>query len=201
MGQEQDYEHEELHSNLKKTLLGLLLLFVGLVFVGYVLEEELAALTIWIEARMGLGGFAFLIFINDTFVSPFPPDLVLFVFSKSERADLAVWVITLFGFCSALAGVVGWAIGTRLRHTSIPLKIFGSRLEQSERIAKKYGSWAVLIGALTPIPYSLTTWSAGMMGLRFYQIIWPCLARLPRFWIYYWVILNANRLSGWMNSF
>jgi membrane protein YqaA with SNARE-associated domain len=191
-------DKEEVHSNIRKTLVGVLVLFVLVVLLGYWLEDELVSLTNWFDRSLGLGGLAFLMFINDTFISPLPPDLVLFIFSKSARADSAPFVITLFGVCSVVAGMVGWWIGTRLHNTSIPKKIFGDQLEKSERLAKKYGSWALLLGALTPIPYSLTTWTAGMMGLSFKRVIWPCLARIPRFWIYYLIILKANKLSEWM---
>jgi len=191
-------QHEELHSNIRKTLIAIVVLLSAVVFIGMAFESQLAALTIWLEARLGFAGLALLMFVNDTFVSPLPPDLVLFIFSKSAKAEYAPLVISVFGVCSALAGVVGWRIGKVLQNTRIPKMIFGDRLQKSEALAKRYGSWAVLIGALTPIPYSLTTWTAGMMGLEFKKIFWPCLARIPRFWIYYYLILNANKFTDFM---
>jgi membrane protein YqaA with SNARE-associated domain len=195
----EDDEHEELKSNLRKTAWAILILFVGVAAAGYFFENELAALTRWVERQTGLGGLVLLMFLNDTFVSPLPPDLVLLVFSRSAKFEELEYAITLFGIASACAGVVGWWIGTRLRHTQFPKKIFGDRLEAGERFVRKYGPLAVAVGAFTPIPYSLTTWTSGMLGLRFQQVLIPCLLRIPRFWLYYWIITRATSISDWLN--
>jgi membrane protein YqaA with SNARE-associated domain len=184
----------ELQSHLKQTAIGLLLFFGILGAVGYLYEPQLEAACRWIFDRFGIFGLNLFIFVNDALISPIPPDLALIVFSKSERAsEWLIWV-TIFGFSSSLAGLVGWSLGRLLQGSRLPHYVFGKRLEEGERLMKKYGAWAVGLGAVTPIPFSLTTWSAGVLKVPFRAIIIPCLLRVPRFLVYYLLAVAALKL-------
>jgi membrane protein YqaA with SNARE-associated domain len=58
----------------------------------------------------------------------------------------------------------------------------------------RYGYWAVALGALTPIPFSITCWSAGMLRLGFGRFLLVALLRVPRFVGYYVVIAYSSEL-------
>lgn len=56
---------------------------------------------------------------------------------------------------------------------------------------------AIVLGSATPLPYSLTCWSAGMMGVRWTTVlIASLLFRISRFLIYCVLIVSTERLIG-----
>jgi len=64
---------------------------------------------------------------------------------------------------------------------------------------KRFGPIAVAIGALTPFPYSVTTWTAGMFNMPFKRMILPTMLRIPRLWIYYWILDGAFKIGELFN--
>ena len=49
----------------------------------------------------------------------------------------------------------------------------------------KYGIWAVIVAAITPIPFSPVCWIAGMLEMDYKQFLVASLWRIPRFMIWY----------------
>ncbi len=184
----------ELRGHLKQTAIGLVLFFAILGAIGAIYGQEIEDICHRIFAIFGLGGLWAFVFVNDAIVSPIPPDLALIVFYKSEfKSYWYVWV-TLFGLGSTVAGFVGWWLGGQLGKTRLPAYVFGAKLEQGERLMRKFGPWSVAIGALTPVPFSLTTWTAGILKVPFWSIVIPCLLRVPRFIVYYWIAVAAFKI-------
>ena len=52
----------------------------------------------------------------------------------------------------------------------------------------------VAVGALTPVPYSLTCWVAGTLELTLREIFWVNLLRLPRFLVLYQAFAHSEHL-------
>jgi hypothetical protein len=50
----------------------------------------------------------------------------------------------------------------------------------------------VVIGALTPVPFSYTTWMAGSLKLRWLPVFLACLCRVPKIAFYFWLLI-----MGW----
>jgi membrane protein YqaA with SNARE-associated domain len=185
---------QELRGHLKQTLIGLVLFFAVLGAIGMFYDKEIESICHRIFSMFGLSGLWAFIFVNDAIVSPLPPDLALIVFYKSEfKYQWYIWV-TLCGLGSAAAGTVGWWLGGLLGKTKLPAYVFGAKLEQGKQLMRRYGSWSVAIGALTPVPFSLTTWTAGMLNVPLRSILIPCLLRVPRFIVYYWIAVAAFKL-------
>jgi membrane protein YqaA with SNARE-associated domain len=192
--EEQAASQKELRGHLKQTVFGLLIFFGVLGAIGYVYDKEIETICHRVFALFGLGGLWAFVFVNDAIVSPIPPDLALIVFYKSEfKYQWYIWV-TLFGLGSSVAGVVGWWLGGLLGKTKLPAYVFGAKLEQGKQLMRRYGAWSVAIGALTPVPFSLTTWTAGILNVPLRSLLIPCLLRVPRFIVYYWIAVAAFKI-------
>lgn len=174
-----------------KTVAGILAALVVLGFLGFVYEPELEAFAQWVADRLGFAGLVAVILVTDTFVPPFPNDVLLLVVAKSVlKADWPVYV-GILGLVSAWAGIQGWALGRWLGRRSFMRVVFGEFKAEHEDQIRKYGGWAVLAGALTPFPFSVTCWGAGVLGLGFWPVLTACLFRIPRFYLYYGVIVTG----------
>lgn len=180
---------------LLKAGLLVLLLFGTLAVLGITYEAELLAFTSTLYRGLGLPGLLGILFVSDAVTSPVPPDAVLIVIAKSELHRHWPLLIIGIGVMSAVAGSVGWLFGSLLANTRIPRLLFGRARARNERLVRRYGCWSVALGALTPIPFSLTCWTAGMLKLPFRAFAAVALLRIPRFVGYYIVIAYADVIA------
>jgi membrane protein YqaA with SNARE-associated domain len=176
------------------TFVVLVALFIGVVVSSLLFGEAIKSFTGWMANSFGLVGLSALIFVSDSFVSPLPPDLVLLVIAKSDLRSTWWWSVPLIGFISMLAGHFGWLIGRFIRRSSWGRYLAGPRLQQQQQLVEKYGVWAVVLGAATPVPYSVTCWAAGFLNMPWRRFALASLFRIPRFVLYYVVI----HLSDWV---
>lgn len=180
----------------RRKILGALLSLVtmlGMVAVASIyFREELQAFTQWTFAEIGLGALAVLLFISDAVFSPIPPDAILFLVAKSHYHEHWAILVPALGALSSVAGWVGYFGGRRIAHTRLSQVLFSRFKRTGAAIIHRYGSWGIALGALTPVPFSLTCWAAGMLEVPFRSVAWPCLLRIPRFIVYYLVMAYAE---------
>ncbi len=173
------------------------LLFLGVGFFGFLFEAELAMATQKVADGFGFVGLSLLLLVSDSVISPLPPDLILLVVAKSQWREHWYIYVPILGMVSTLGGVVGWSIGRGLAHVKFAPKVLKDIVMQEKERVQKFGAWAVFLGALTPVPYSATCWTAGFLGLDFKKFLLVNLARFPRILIYYLVIHNSRLLTDW----
>lgn len=173
--------------------LGAFLLVLGV--LGYIFEGELATVATWVVERIGFAGLALILMITDTLVTPFPPDILLVVIAKSPLAENWPFYVGLLGIISVTAGMTGFGIGRWLGHFQWSQRLFGQFKEDHQEFIRKYGFWAVAIGSITPLPYSVTCWSAGVLGVPWLRVLAAALLfRIPRIYIVYWLISTTGNL-------
>ena len=190
----------ELQALVRKNVvrLGITLLLLGVVAIVLMsrFRPELDAVTASVFNAVGLGGLIGIIFVADTFVAPFPPDTVLLLIAASPHHADWLWLIPLIGVVSTCAGYLGYSMGSYFSRKSWAERWLGPLRSRSQDMVLRYGSWAVALGALTPVPFSVTCWTAGLLHLPF-RLVWkPCLLRIPRYVIYYAVIAYSPKIFG-----
>lgn len=162
-------------------------------------QAELDVFTLWVFDRIGLTGLVALLFLSDAAASPVPPDAVLLLISNSPFHAFWPTLIPLLGLISSVAGWVGYFIGRRLAHTRFSRFLFQRFKQTSAALIHRYGPWGIVLGAITPLPFSVTCWTAGMLEIPFRRVAWPCLLRIPRFLLYYLAIAYAETLAGFLS--
>ncbi len=174
--------------NLLRAVLVLIALFGGLSVVGSIFQEQLLAVTHGIYATIGVAGLLATLFITDAIFSPLPPDLVLIVIANSALRDQWPWLLPVIGLLSALAGNVGWWFGHRFSKFEWSTRFVGKLRDKYAKQVLRYDRWAVTLGAITPLPFSLICISSGALGMRWRRLAPITLLRLPRFAVVYAVI-------------
>lgn len=145
---------------------------------GLLLRESLTAAGQWAIARFGLEGIFLGTIITDS--SPLPltnEPLMLLALSGGVSVWTVMWVVSLASICG---GAVGYGFGRSLASIG-PLRNWV--LHRSPELAawmQERGAVAVGIAALLPIPYSLATWSAGLLGTPFWRVMAATLLRIPK---------------------
>nr|WP_305907307.1 VTT domain-containing protein [Methylomarinum sp. Ch1-1]MDP4520048.1 VTT domain-containing protein [Methylomarinum sp. Ch1-1] len=178
-----------------KALLSLLIILIVMGGLGFWLEEEMSMLTNWVVDRIGFTGLCLILLITDTFVTPFLPDILLLVIAKSDLAEHWLAYVFILGAVSVCAGMLGWSIGRWLGHFSLTQRLYGPITAEQQDFVRKYGFWGVALGAITPLPYSFTCWTAGVIGLRWPKVLAASLLfRIPRMILYYLLIASTGGL-------
>lgn len=184
-----------IQKNLLKTLFGMVALVLGMALLGYLYEEELISVTTWVVDQIGFPGLMVILMVTDTLVTPFPPDILLLVISKSPLSHDWPIYVGILGVVSVVAGLTGYSIGRWLGHYHWAQRLFGGFKDDHRDFIQRYGFWAIVLGAVTPLPYSITCWAAGMLGIRWTTVLAASvLFRIPRFYLYYWLLSMAGTL-------
>jgi membrane protein YqaA with SNARE-associated domain len=173
-------------------LLSIVVLLAVVAFLSIRHRAALGEATTWVFDHVGLSGLVAILFVSDAVFSPVPPDAVLVLISRSTYHPHWHVLIPVLGLLSAVAGWVGYFCGRRLAHTALASVLFRRFKQTGTAVIHRYGPWGVVLGALTPMPFSLTCWTAGMLELPFRRMVWPCLLRVPRFIVYYVAIAFAE---------
>ena len=141
----------------------------------------LEGFVLWVEAFIttyGLPG-AFLIAITESFIFPVPTAVFIAPATAFGIDPLAITIIATVG--SLIGAVIGYYLGRYLGRR-VAERLFGKHLKGVEKWFDKYGPWAVLIAAFTPIPFKVFTWVSGILELDMKRfLIAAAIGRLGQF--------------------
>lgn len=128
--------------------------------------ENLLAWAQWFIENYGFIG-VFVIAFFESFIFPIPTAAIILPATALGLDPLLVTVVATIG--SVLGALVGYYLGYYLGHPAAEKVIKNKKhIEGVERWFDKYGAWAVLIAAFTPIPFKVFTWFGGIfrMGVK-----------------------------------
>ena len=120
-----------------------------------------------------------------------PPELFMLVWQS--KGVLSEYIINLsyLTVISYAAGILGFYIGRFFSKTKIYVRIHDRYLKQYDHKLKKYGLYLVLVGAVTPVPFSATCMLAGSVNTPLKDFLLVCISRIIRFAAYGWAVWAA----------
>lgn len=188
----------KVRKNILKGIGFLFVLFGFSVVLSVYFESAMLEFSNTILSEVGRSGLFLVVLINDCIISPLPPDLFLLMLAKNENSSSEGLYVSLLGLASTLGGTLAWMIASKLGKP----KWFGTRFQnfvrQNHELINRYGRWAVGLAALTPIPFSLTSWAAGFVKMDFRSFFLMALLRIPRFLAYFYVLIFSGQLAYWI---
>ncbi|HNP94289.1 MAG TPA: VTT domain-containing protein [Cyclobacteriaceae bacterium] len=127
-----------------------------------------------------------------------PPEFFMYVYVLNHIPlhnyiiDLSALTIISYG-----AGVVGYYVGRNFSKTGFFEKISEKYLGQYQNSLRKYGGYLVLVGAVTPIPFSAMCMLAGSINFPLRSFLLISIARVLRFAVYGWMVWSfPNYFNG-----
>jgi membrane protein YqaA with SNARE-associated domain len=117
-----------------------------------------------------------------------PPEIFMLIWQSQHDIWLYVVNLTILTLISYGAGIVGYFIGKVFSKTAFYKKVHVRYLQQYDKKLKKYGGYLVLVGAVTPVPFSATCMLAGSVNLSFRNFLLICISRIVRFAFYGWMV-------------
>lgn len=135
-----------------------------------------------VVGKFGLGGVFLAVAALDFLIQPFPPDPIFYSFVLS---GYPVWNgAFILGLASVCGGILGYMAGRLLQHEGALRFIKKSKYDKAHALFMRHGFLAVLIGALSPVPFNVICWMAGAFNMPSGRFIASALVtRVPRFFI------------------
>ena len=117
-----------------------------------------------------------------------PPEIFMLIWQTKGVLSEYVINLSILTVISYGAGVIGYFIGYYFSRTPSFKKIYERYLKPQEANFKKYGGFLVIVGAVTPVPYSATCMLAGSIKFPFKLFLLICITRIIRFAVYGWMV-------------
>lgn len=156
-------------------------------FAGAYIREPLTQFAALIVDKLGWTGVFVGILLTDALTFPVPPDTYLLISVATDKDPVTMLVVCSIG--SIIAGNLAYSLGPHL--AKVPF--FNSRIEsfrqKGEKLFLRYGVWAVVIAALTPIPFSIVCWFSAIYKMDRTKFFFATFARIPRLIGYYWLFV------------
>lgn len=124
----------------------------------------LEGMILWVESLVmayGIPG-VFLIAVLESFIFPIPTAVIIAPATTFGMDPLLITIIATIG--SLIGAFIGYFLGKRLGRP-VAERLFKKHLLRVEKWFDRYGAWAVLIAAFTPIPFKVFTWASGIFEL------------------------------------
>jgi len=173
-------------NSIKKAIIPILL-FVGALWAidRYLLDIEDMLVTIT-ETYAPLEVLS-IFFLSESLLGLVPPELFIAWAGKSVSPIL---FLTLLATASYLGGIVSYWIGVSI--TKIPAVHKAMELKMAKHIknTRKWGGFLIIVGALLPIPFAMTSIAAGIIRFPFSSYLIFGLLRFARFYLYALVIFE-----------
>ncbi len=113
-----------------------------------------------------------------------PPEIFMLIWKTKGVLSEYIINLTILTLISYGAGIIGYYIGYTFTKTSQYRKIHERYLAQYDHKLKKYGGFLVVVGAVTPVPFSATCMLAGSVKLPFRYFLLITISRIVRFAFY-----------------
>ena len=126
-------------------------------------------------------------FLSESLLGLVPPELFIAWAGKSASPFL---YLSLLAAASYLGGIVSYYIGVGI--TKIPAVHEAMELRMAKHIknTRKWGGFLIIVGALLPIPFAMTSIAAGIIKFPFSSYLIFGLLRFARFYLYALVIFE-----------
>lgn len=170
-----------------QTLATVLVLLAFVSALAHLLKPELEALGRGFLERFGAFGLTLGTFLADGLHFPIPPQ---FYMLAGITAGWSAWTtLTAITAGSLVGGVVSHLIG---RHLLWRLRFLRRIVDRSRKrfdwLFARYGYWAVAVGSLSPVPFSLLCNLSGLYRVPFRLFLILSLFRVPRVMLFYMLI-------------
>ena len=170
----------------KKTLPYIVAAVVAIYTINHFfnINEALTRLT---EILPAFGVLSFF-FVSETLLGLIPPE----VFIAWAGKMYSPWFyLSLLAVLSYSGGLLSYWIGKTITKIPSVHNYLEVKMEKQLKNSKKWGGFLIVVGALLPLPFSISCIAAGIINFPFKNVVLYGSLRLLRFAIYGLIIFNA----------
>ena len=113
-----------------------------------------------------------------------PPEIFMLIWKTKGILSVYITNLVILTLISYAAGVLGYFIGRYFAKTAIYQKIHARYLAEYDHKLRRFGGFLVVVGAVTPVPFSATCMLAGSVNLPLKHFLLLTISRIVRFAFY-----------------
>lgn len=151
--------------------------------LGYFLREPITAWAIAAIDVLGALGIFAGVLASDAFGFPVPVSTYLFAAVAADSPIVVILIVT--SLASIIGASIAYLVGPYIGRLPVLRTILERFRPRGEAIFERWGVWAVGIAALTPLPFAVFCWLAGIYRMPFVRFFSATLVRAPRVLAYY----------------
>ncbi len=167
-------------NSLKKAVLPVVIFVAVLLGIHYFVIDLNTLLTNVTETFSNLGILS-VFFASESVLGLIPPEIFI---AWSEKTAKPILYLSLLAILSYLGGVVSYFIGKALTQTRSAKEYIENKMAKHIKNMRKWGGFLVVVGAMLPIPFSMTSMAAGVIKYSFKSFLLFGLLRIVRIYIY-----------------
>ncbi|MDD7885765.1 YqaA family protein [Flavivirga sp. 57AJ16] len=163
---------------------------IAIVIAIYVINHffDINAFLVELTETLPVYGVLGVFFASETLLGLIPPEM--FIAWAGKLSD--PWLYLGFlAFLSYFGGLLSYWIGYIITKIPSVHSYLETKMEKQLKNSKKWGGFLIIVGALLPLPFSISCIAAGIIEFPFKNVILYGSLRLARFAIYGLIIFNA----------
>ena len=174
-------------NSLKKSAIPVILIIFGLYLVNeyvFTIDDGLEFLT----QTFSRTGVLIVFFISETLLGLIPPEIFI---GWSKKTATPILNLSILATLSYAGGILSYFIGKTIQKINTVKNYLEVKMAKHLKNTGKWGGFLILIGALLPVPFSITCVAAGMIKYPLKGVVLFGLFRFVRFALYAWAIFNV----------
>ena len=174
-------------NSLKKSAIPVILIIFGLYLVNeyvFTIDDGLEFLT----KTFSRTGVLIVFFISETLLGLIPPEIFI---GWSKKTATPILNLSILATLSYAGGILSYFIGKIILKINTVKDYLEIKMSKHLKNTEKWGGFLILIGALLPVPFSITCVAAGMIKYPLKGVVLFGLFRFVRFALYAWAIFNV----------
>ncbi|MCK0179310.1 short-chain dehydrogenase [Flavobacteriaceae bacterium S0862] len=166
--------------SLKKSIIPVVLFIGVLLGIHYFVIDINTALTTITETFSTVSVLV-VFFLSESILGLIPPEIFI---AWSKKLPQPILYLSILALLSYLGGVISYITGLSI--TRIPKVRYAieNRLAKHIKNTRKWGGFLIVVGALFPIPFAITSIAAGFIRYEFKNYLLFGLLRFARFYLY-----------------
>ena len=126
-------------------------------------------------------GILSVFFASESLLGLIPPEIFI---AWSDKTASPMVYLSLLAILSYLGGIVSYFIGKTILRIPAVYHYVEVKMEKHLRNVRKWGGFLIIVGALLPIPFSMTSMAAGTINYRFRNYLLFGTLRFVRFYLF-----------------
>lgn len=127
-------------------------------------------------------------FASESFLGLVPPEIFI---AWADKTESPIFYLSMLALLSYFGGIISFFIGKTISKIPSVYEYFTIKMNKHVKMIRKWGGFLIVVGALLPIPFSITSIAAGLIHYQFKYYLLFGLLRFVRFYLYAVVIFNV----------
>ncbi len=172
--------------SVKKAIIPIILIIAAVFALDhFVLDLDKVLVTVT-ETYSPIGILA-VFFASESLLGIIPPELFI---AWSGKSEFPIFYLSLLAAASYMGGIVSYFIGVGITKIPAVHKQIETNMAKHIKNTRKWGGFLIIVGALLPIPFAMTSIASGIIRFPFMSYLMYGLLRFVRFYAYALVIFE-----------